>query len=98
MEESCRTAIREDLDMEFEFDYRVLASNPEHDIYYPRMKDYMKAFKNHKIWDEKRLAYYEGGGNLLSPEKFTTCERPSTAYHEFCQFVNYTSYPFKIKD
>lgn len=86
LEESCRTAIREDLDMEFEFDYRVLASNPEHDIYYPRMKDYMKAFKNHKIWDEKRLAYYEGGGNLLSL-KNSQHVKDQELYHEFCQFV-----------
>ena len=63
---SVEVAKKYNMDMEFEFDYRVMASNPEHDLYYPRMLAYMKAFKDHKIWETKRLAYYEGGGNLLS--------------------------------
>ena len=86
LEETCKTAKRENLDMEFEFDYRVLASNSEHNIYYPRMKDYIKAFKAHQIWDTKRLAYYEGGGNLLSL-KNSANEADQELYHEFCQFV-----------
>lgn len=86
LEETCETAKREDLDMELEFDYRVLASNTEHDIYYPRMKDYMKAFKDHQIWNTKRLAYYEGGGNLLSL-KNSSNQADQDLFHEFCQFV-----------
>ncbi|BDW78476.1 hypothetical protein BFINE_42710 [Bacteroides finegoldii DSM 17565] len=50
------------------------------------MKDYIKAFKAHQIWDTKRLAYYEGGGNLLSL-KNSANEADQELYHEFCQFV-----------
>lgn len=86
LEETCEVAKRYNMDMEFEFDYRVMASNPEHDLYYPRMLAYMKAFKDHKIWETKRLAYYEGGGNLLSL-KNSSNEADRELYHELCQFI-----------
>lgn len=86
LEATCETAKTENLDMEFEFDYRVMEANPEHDTYYPRMQDYMKAFKEHQIWSNKRLAYYEGGGNLLSL-KNSASSIDVELYHQFCDFV-----------
>jgi hypothetical protein len=68
------------MDMEMEFDERVLTG------WGYRLKDYMKAFKENGIWQNKRLAYYQGG-TALYQLAHTRDPELKELYHQFCQFV-----------
>ncbi|MDR0333240.1 MAG: DUF4855 domain-containing protein [Dysgonamonadaceae bacterium] len=80
--DACEKAIAYDMDMEVEFDERVLAGEGKTD----RLRDYMRAFKEMGIWENKRLAYYQGN-DALWRLKNSANEEDQDLYHEFCDFV-----------
>ena len=63
--DACYLAIAYGMDMEMEFDERVLTG------WGYRLKDYMKAFKENGIWQNKRLAYYQGHCSLSTAQTAT---------------------------
>ena len=71
------------MDMELEFDERALVNNKNWGY---RLEDYMKAFKEHGIWENKRLAYYQGD-NALYQLSVSENEADKQLYHKFCNFV-----------
>lgn len=83
LDEACLAAIKYDMDMEVEFDESALVAGGDRGY---RLSDYMKAFRDHKIIESKRLAYYQGG-NSVDKLKKSTNEADQKLYHEFCQFV-----------
>ena len=82
LNKACEDAVRNDMDMEMEFDDRVLAKRG----WAYRLKDYMKAFKDYGIWENRRIAYYQGGTTLYNLSKATVKEDVEL-YHEFGKFV-----------
>ena len=80
--------------MEMEFDGRVLSYNTDNKfddihpggLYSERLRSYMAAFKRHGFWQNKPLAYYEGGGAIYWMERATD-SRDVALYHDFCEFV-----------
>lgn len=82
LNDACHLAIKYGMDMEVEFDENVLAVNQKG----YRLYDYMKAFKENGIWDQKRLAYYQGSAAVYSLSKSVDPE-DKKLYHDFCHFV-----------
>ena len=82
LDEACRLALDYNMDMEMEFDDRVLSTNG----WGYRLRNYMDAFKKHGIWDSKRLAYYQGGTALYNLSKSVN-EEDRKLYHDFCKFI-----------
>lgn len=80
---SCNMAKQYGMDMELEFDERALVNNKNWGY---RLEDYMKAFKEHGIWENKRLAYYQGD-NALYQLSVSENEADKQLYHKFCNFV-----------
>lgn len=80
LEEACELAKQYNMDMEIEFDERVLSG------WGYRLEDYMKAFKEHDIWQTKRIAYYQGG-KALYDLSISTNKDDIELYHKFCSFV-----------
>lgn len=78
--EACKLAIDYDMDMEIEFDERALTG------WGYRLQDYMKAFTENGIWQNKRLAYYQGG-TALYQLAHSTKKEDQELYHQFCKFV-----------
>ena len=79
--------------MEMEFDDNALASFGTNCRAY-KLRNYMKAFRRHKVWDNCRLAYYQGN-NTVHSLKTSTREEDKALYHEFGNFV--TSRPYRSK-
>ncbi len=82
LDEACQLALDYDMDMEMEFDDRVLSTKG----WGYRLRNYMEAFKKHGIWSSKRLAYYQGGTTLYNLSKSLN-EEDKKLYHDFCKFV-----------
>ena len=82
LNKACEDAVRYDMDMEIEFDDRALAKNG---LGY-RLENYMKAFKDYGIWENRRIAYYQGGTTLYNLSKSIMSEDVQL-YHKFCKFV-----------
>ena len=82
LKDACDNAIKYDMDMEIEFDDRALA---KHGWGY-RLENYMNAFKEYGIWENKRIAYYQGGTTLYKLSK-STIQEEKELYHKFCKFV-----------
>lgn len=80
LDEACELAIRYNMDMEIEFDERVLTG------WGYRLQDYMKAYKKHGIWQTKKIAYYQGGKGLYDLS-VSTAKESKELYHQFCKFV-----------
>lgn len=80
---ACEKAIEHNMDMEIEFDERALVSRNNWGY---RLKNYMKAFKDYGIWENKRIAYYQGGTALYNLSKSTN-NKDNELYHKFCEFV-----------
>ncbi len=57
IEKACRDALRYGMSMEIEFDERALAKNG----WGYRMRDYIRIFDEHDVWDNMEVAYYQGG-------------------------------------
>lgn len=82
LDEACRLALDYNMDMEMEFDDRVLSTNG----WGYRLRNYMDAFKKHGIWSNKRLAYYQGSTALYNLSKSVN-EEDKKLYHDFCKFI-----------
>lgn len=79
---ACAEAELAGMDMELEFDDNAL-------VRYGRgykLRDYMKAFKEHGVWKNRRLAYYQGGWSVRSL-KNSSDPQDNQLYHDFCDFV-----------
>lgn len=83
--EACKKAIEYDMDMEIEFEDNV-CKYPEESSKAYRLRDYMEVFKEHGIWKNKRLAYYQNNTALVTLKNSATPE-DQELYHDFCQFV-----------
>lgn len=83
LEDACKAAIEYNMDMEIEFDESALVEGKNRGS---RLTDYMKAFRDFGIIDNKRLAHYQGG-LAVHQLKNSTNEGSQKLYHEFCQFV-----------
>ena len=83
LNKACEDANKYGMDMEIEFDDRVLS------IYNwgYRLENYMKAFKDYGIWENKRIAYYQGGMSLYRLARSTVPE-DNVLYHKFGKFVS----------
>ena len=68
--------------MEIEFDDRALAKNG----WGYRLKDYMKVFKDYGIWENRKIAYYQGDKTIYNLSKSVDSE-DIELYHKFCKFV-----------
>lgn len=82
LDTACQLAISYNMNMEMEFDDNALTSRGK--AY--KLRNYMEKFKEYGIWDEKKLAYYQGSSSLRSLKNSTTTA-DQELYHEFCQFV-----------
>lgn len=80
LNEACQLAKKYKMDMEIEFDERVLTG------WGYRLDDYMKAFIDNGIWKTKNIAYYQGG-KALYELSISTNENDKELYHKFCKFV-----------
>ncbi len=80
LNEACELAKEYDLDMEMEFDERILSG------WGYRLDDYMKAFKENGCWQTKRLAYYQGSLGLYELYR-SQKDEDKALYHRFCEFV-----------
>jgi hypothetical protein len=83
LEEACKIAGENKLDLELEFDSRVFADNKN---WAYRLYDYMKAFREGGVLANKRIAYYQGGDTLFQLYRATD-ERDQALFHDFCEFV-----------
>ena len=54
---ACENAMKYGMSMEMEFDDRALAKNG----WGYRMRDYIRIFDQHGVWDKMEVAYYQGG-------------------------------------
>lgn len=80
---SCRAAKEHGMDMEIEFDERALVNRNNWGY---RLDNYMKAFKEHGIWSNNSLAYYQGDYALYQLS-VSDKEADQQLYHRFCKFV-----------
>lgn len=93
LDEACEQGLKAGMGMEMEFDDNALASFGTNCRAY-KLRNYMKAFRRHKVWDNCRLAYYQGN-NTVHSLKTSTREEDKALYHEFGNFV--TSRPYRSK-
>jgi len=63
LDEACRYAYDHAMGLEMEFDARALTSAP---VFRPRFYSYLESFKKNSVIDSSAIAYYEGGGALLT--------------------------------
>ncbi|KAA6351755.1 hypothetical protein EZS27_000880 [termite gut metagenome] len=82
LRDACQQALDNNMNMELEFDDNALASRGKS----YRLRNYMDVFKEYRIWEKKRLAYYQGGASLLAL-KNSGNTADTQLYHEFCTFV-----------
>ncbi|SHE39384.1 protein of unknown function [Mariniphaga anaerophila] len=83
LNKACEDAKANGMDMEIEFDDRVMIDRGNWGY---RLENYMKAFKEYGIWESKRLAYYQGNRTLYELFKSNE-EEDQQLYHKFCKFV-----------
>lgn len=83
LNEACEVAKKYNLDVELEFDMRVMA---EKENWAHRLYDYMNAFRENGILETKRIAYYQDADALYAlSHSENTANRQ--LYHDFCSFV-----------
>ena len=83
LNKACEDAVKYEMDMEIEFDDRALVG---HGNWGYRLENYMNAFKEYGIWQNRRIAYYQGGTTLYKLSKATN-PNDALLYHKFCNFV-----------
>lgn len=81
---ACIDAKKYGMDMEIEFDDRVMVNRGNWGY---RLENYMNAFKDHGIWDSKRIAYYQGSRTVYELSK-SNAVADQHLYHTFCKFVS----------
>lgn len=82
LDEACNMAISAKMGMEMEFDDNALASNGRG----YKLRNYMDAFRRYRIWDERRIAYYQGNNTVHTLKNSSNAE-DRALYHEFAKFV-----------
>lgn len=90
LDEACNMGIAAKMGMEMEFDDNALASNGRG----YKLRNYMDAFRRYKVWDERRIAYYQGN-NTVHTLKHSLKAEDNELYHEFAKFV--TTRPLRSK-
>lgn len=80
LDEACELAQKYDMDMEIEFDEKVLSG------WGYRLENYLNAFRENGINKTKKVAYYQGG-KALYELSISTNENDRELYHLFCKFV-----------
>lgn len=83
LDAACQNAISENMDMELEFDERILTKNS---AWHYRLENYIDAFERYGIWQTKRIAYYQGS-RALSELAISTDSADKAIYHRFCKKV-----------
>ncbi|MCM1178475.1 MAG: DUF4855 domain-containing protein [Clostridium sp.] len=89
LDDACRTARENGMNLEMEFDDNVLAGKGKAG----RLRNYMKAFKEYGAWDTQDIAYYVGG-DAVRDLKNSSAPDDRELYHEFCNWV--VSRPVRI--
>lgn len=82
LNKACEDANKYRMDMEIEFDDRALAKYG----WGYKLENYMNAFKEYGIWDNNRIAYYQGDRTVFELFKSKNTE-DQELYHKFCKFV-----------
>lgn len=90
LDDACRTSAKYNMDMELEFDERILTKN---NAWHNRLLNYMSAFKEYGIWKNRRIAYYQGN-KALYELSVSADTMDKAVYHDFCTFV--TSRPIRM--
>ena len=87
LDQACEDAKLYGMDLEFEFDNRAMSYLDDADrSFSKKMNAYMEAFKRNGVWQNKRLAYYEGG-NAVYQFSVSHDVYDQILYHKFCHFV-----------
>ncbi|MDR1347514.1 MAG: DUF4855 domain-containing protein [Prevotellaceae bacterium] len=81
--DACNVARQYDLDLEVEFDNKVLVNNGNRGN---MLRDYMQAFRENNVLPTKRLSYYQDT-DALYRLYLGTDEREIDLFHDFCAFV-----------
>ncbi|MDX9747130.1 MAG: DUF4855 domain-containing protein [Paludibacter sp.] len=92
LELACQIAVDHNMDMEMEFDERILTSRLS---WHYRLANYMEAFIRHGIWENKRITYYQGS-KALYELSVSTDSADQAIYHTFCKFVADRSSPLTV--
>lgn len=71
IDKTCRLAYTHNLGLEIEFDERALSDHKS--SFYTRLETYLDRFEKNNVFKESAIAYYEGGGAILS---FSKSENP----------------------
>jgi hypothetical protein len=83
LDDACKNAISNGMDMEMEFDERILTKN---NSWHYRLDNYIEAFTRYGIKDSKRIAYYQGS-KALYELSVSTDSADRAIYRKFCNFV-----------
>lgn len=83
LDDACANAIENNMDMEMEFDERILTKR---DAWHYRLDNYIEAFIKHGIRDSKRIAYYQGS-KALYELSVSSDSADRAIYNKFCDFV-----------
>lgn len=76
----------EGIGMEFEFDMKVYESNPDHEKYRDRFREYMRCAVNEGVYGSQPIAYYVDS-NCVYDLGHSESESDKSFYIEFCEFV-----------
>ena len=95
LDEACNQGLRAGMGMEMEFDDNVLANRGDACRAY-KLRDYMHAFRSYSIWNNQRIAYYQGN-NTVHSLKVSSNADDRKLYHEFGTFVTTRPYRDKVK-
>lgn len=83
LDAACVNALSENMDMELEFDERILTKN---NAWHYRLENYIKTFEKYEIWENKRIAYYQGS-KALYELSISSDTDDRAIYHRFCEKV-----------
>ena len=83
LEEACKIAQEHDLDLELEFDMRVFVNKGNRGS---RLYDYMNAFRESGVLQNKRIAYYQDCDAIYQLYR-APGEKEKEIFHDFCSFV-----------
>ena len=90
LDDACNMGLAAKMGMEMEFDDNALASNGRG----YKLRNYMQAFRNYKVWDNCRIAYYQGNNTVYTLKNSANADDQSL-YHDFAEFV--TTRPLRSK-
>lgn len=82
LNDACAQAKSYGMGLELEFDNNALKSYGK--AY--KLRDYMRVFKECGVWENSRLAYYQGSWSLRAL-KYSSEQEDKDLYHDFCEFV-----------